>query len=370
MTRRKGLVAVLALLVVSLDGYAQDLSVQGGDLWVTQGADGGFHLFIRKKPGISSVLLTETTRDPSLQEDNYAYRAAAWNPVNGDEFRVLDGEIIQNRIWSLIDSTPEYVEDLKTEAFHIYIPYILTYGYADGRHGEVYAGDGTYLNVRTFELPYADYRGAFRDNPFTLRINQVELEGLPEDRYMKDASDAYRAISGAANGELYRSKGPPDLVDTIAAILAAERGTDLDLVFCIDTTASMKDDVEALKEKLTRVLKKLPDSFNRFRVGLVLYRDYHEEYLTRIIPFTSDMNGIQKSINGIRTGGGRDIPEAVHEALDTGIRAFDWQAENRIIVLVGDAPPHPRPRGKVTAETVKQAAQEKNIMLYTIILPQ
>jgi Mg-chelatase subunit ChlD len=102
----------------------------------------------------------------------------------------------------------------------------------------------------------------------------------------------------------------------------------------------------------------------------VLYRDYFEEYLTRVLPFTEDLEALQKRIDGVRVAGGRDIPEAVHEALEAAIRGYEWQADSRIIVLVGDAPPHPRPRGKVTEESVKREAKEKGIALYTIILPQ
>jgi hypothetical protein len=371
--RYKGLFAVLTLqLMTAIGTYAQDLNVLDRDLWVTQGADGGFHLFIRKKPDIASVLLTETTKDPSFQEDNYAYRASEWNPINGDEYRVLDGAVIpqEDKIWSLIDSTSEYVEELKMEVFHIYIPYLLSYGYQWGRHGEVYVGDGTYLNVRAFELPYGDYRGRFNDNPFILRINQVELAGLPEDLYMKDASDAYLDITKATGGEVYRSRGPEDLVDTIGAILAKAHGIDLDLVFCIDTTASMENDIEALKEELVEVLSKIPDNFKGFRVGIVLFRDYFDEYLTRIIPFSSDMKLIQKNINSIRAHGGRDIPEAIHEALYDAANKFPWEAAERQILLIGDAPPHPRPRGKITKEMAEKAAADKGITVNAILLPQ
>ena len=40
----------------------------------------GYHLYIRKKNNIESVMLTETTKDPSGKTDNYAYRALEYNP--------------------------------------------------------------------------------------------------------------------------------------------------------------------------------------------------------------------------------------------------------------------------------------------------
>jgi hypothetical protein len=357
--------------MIVLNVNAQDLTVIDRDLWLSQGADGGFHLFIRKKPDIASVLLTETTKDPSLQEDNYAYRSAQWNPINGDEYRLIDGVAIsrESNIWSLIDSTPEYVPELGTEAFHIYIPYLLYFGYESGRHGEVYVGDGTYLNIRAFELPYGDYRGSFKDNPFLLRINQEELKGPPEDNFMQDAIDAYYDISSSSGGRLYRSRGPEDIVRIIASILEKGEGG-LDLVFCIDTTASMKNDIEALKKELVSVLDQIANQFSGFRVGMVLYKDYFDDYVTKIVPFTTDIKSLQKSINGIKVGGGRDIPEAIHEALYDAATKFPWEAEERKIILIGDAPPHPRPRGKISKENAYRAMADRGIKVDTVILPQ
>jgi hypothetical protein len=348
--------------------YAQDISIYDSDLWVSQGADGGFHLFIRKKPDIASVLLTETTRDPSLQEDNYAYRAPQWNPVNGNEYRIIDGAFIppENNIWSLIDSTPENIDELG-EVFHIYIPYLLNFGYENTRHGEVYVGDGTYLNIRAFELPYGDYRGSFKDNPFLLRITQEER--LAEDSFMKDASDAYEEIAALTGGKAYRSAGHADIVKTISGVIVAGEGS-LDLVFCIDTTASMKDDIETLKKELASVLGIVKNQFIGFRLGLVLYKDYFDDYVTRVIPFTGDIQIFQKNIDSIRVRGGRDIPEAVHEAIHAAATQFPWRADKRQIILIGDAPPHPRPRGNIKKEEAYNAAIERGIRVDTILLPQ
>ena len=40
------------------------------------------------------------------------------------------------------------------------------------------------------------------------------------------------------------------------------------------------------------------------------------------------------------------------------------------MILIGDAPPHPRPRGKITKEMADQAAVERGLKLHAIILPQ
>jgi hypothetical protein len=366
--KRICLAAAFAFLL-GLPLCAQDLNIDTGDLRIEQRVDGGFHLFIRKKPDIDSVLLTESTRDPSLRSENYAYRAAEWNAVNGDEVRILDGVPIprENRIYSLIDSTPENHPELG-QAFHIYIPYILNYGYEGGRHGEVYIVDGAYLNIRAFALPYADYRASFRDNPFILRVSPQEpLPGPPEGNFMKDTVETFAEI---AKNNLIYSTGPADLVDRIKDVLEKEKGKTLDIVICLDTTGSMKDDIAAVRQKLIPMLKEMIAGFASFRIGMVLYKDYNDEYLTRLVPFTEDFDAFQRSLNAIRAGGGRDIPEAVYEALYEGATGFPWEAESRVMILIGDAPPHPRPRGSITKEMVDQAVAEKELQMRAIILPQ
>jgi hypothetical protein len=348
--------------------YAQDISITPGDLRIEQGIDGGFHLYIRKKPGTGSVLLVESTRDPSLRSDNYAYRAPEWNAVNGDEIRVLDGAPIprENRIFSIIDSTPENHRELG-EVFHLYIPYILNYGYENTRHGEIYVTDGTFFNIRAFSLPYADYRGGFRDNPFELKVIQTPRKNPAG--YMRDTEEAFREII-RGSGDLIYSTGPGDLVEKIWDVLEKEKGKAVDLVICLDTTDSMKNDIDAVRQMLIPMLKGLTGEFSSFRIGMVLYKDYHELYLNRVVPFTENFEEFQRSLNAIRVSGGRDIPEAVYEALYEGAVKFPWENETRIMILIGDAPPHPRQRGRISKEMAFKETGDRDIKVNAIILPQ
>ncbi|AEF84743.1 conserved hypothetical protein [Treponema primitia ZAS-2] len=370
MRRTCSILAGIFFFLAPLFIFSQDLSIQTEDLRIEQRVDGGFHLFIRKKPGINSVLLTESTRDPSLNEDNYAYRAAEWNPINGDEIRLLDGVPIarESGIWSLIDSTPE-PDSQFGQAFRIYIPWILYYGYSDTRHGEIYVVDGTYLNIRAFTLPYGDYQGSFRDNPFAVLVTQQPLAGPPEGNYMKDTVDSFTEIV-AGKGDLIYSTGADDLVTKIGEILEEEKGKKVDIVLCLDTTGSMRDDIDSVRRLLIPLLEGMIADFNGFRIGMVLYKDYYETYLTRVVGFTADFSKFRTTLNNIQVGGGRDIPEAVHEALYEGATKFPWNAESRLLLLIGDAPPHPRQRGKISKEMVDKAVEDKGLKLSAIILPQ
>ena len=348
---------------------AQDLSLGPDDIRLEQRSDEGFHLFIRKKPGIGSALLTESTRDPSLGADNYAYRALQWNAVNGDEIRLLNGVPIppESRVFSLISSTAEPHPELG-EALHIFIPWIVNYGYPNGRHGEVYMSDGTFLNIRTFNLPYADYRGVFADNPFTIQAVQRESD-VPDGNFMPEAERSFGEIAREGKGEFIHAADAADLVEKINDALKAETGKSVDIVLCIDATGSMKPHIDGVRKMLIPLMRETIKGFTDFRIGMVLYKDYRDEYLNRVIPFTKDFNVFQRNLNAIRPRGGGDIPEAVYEALYEGADKFPWAAESRLLLLIGDAPPHPRQRGKISKEMVYDMVAEKGLKLSAILLP-
>lgn len=375
MQKRKFLwIIVVGFLSVFLE--AEDLSLSKEDLLVIQNPKGGYHLYIKAKPDIKSVLLTETTKDPDLKLDNYAYRDPNYNEINGDEKRLLNGEFLlpEKKLYSLIDSTPEKNTPLG-EAYHIWIPYIILYGYDWSRSGEIEVKDGTFFNIRTFAKPYGDYTGNFQDNPFTLRVTQkpVEKDPPPDLSYSDEAVKTFTDLADTTEGEMIYAKGPEDILSTIKEILKKGEKDHLDLLFALDSTESMKDDVEEVRKNISSMLAETLPQYKTYRIALVLYKDYREDFLVReACVFTDNLKKFEKALYGFKVFGGRDIPEAVYEGIFLGLRqswrALDTDVDKKLI-LIGDAPPHPKPRGKVTKEDVDKLAAEKGVKIYPIILP-
>lgn len=388
---------------------ANDISVK--EKFSDSGEREGVDLFIRKKPAISSVMLVETTKDPNGKEPNYAYRTTEWNETNGNEIRYLDGKELHSEYskYSLISSTVENHPEFG-QAFHIFIPNTIYFGYPWSRNGSVKIGKGVFINIRTFEKPYGDYTGKYMDNPFMFDIGkapkekeptkaEAALEEIPEpevneepqiipqkeenpiltDDYNPLAVEKFSQLANEGGGFLYYSKPEnlvQDLLDSVERITPKTRA---DIVLAIDTTGSMKDDLEVLRKKWIPEFIEQAKEFEDLRIALLLYRDYNDSYNYKGLPvkffdFTREPEKIKKQLDSVIIHGneGGDIPEAVHEALFASINFYEWRNDaQRKIILLGDAEPHPKPRGprKITQEKVMQLASEKGITLDCIIVP-
>ncbi|MBN2351679.1 MAG: VWA domain-containing protein [Spirochaetales bacterium] len=364
--------AILLLLAVC-QGWAPalDLALGPDDVLIEQGTGSGYELWIRRKHDIGSVLLTETTKDPEGREANYALRDRIYHPTNGDEKRMLDGNFIDpgRKLYSLIDSTPE-PHPRFGEAFHVFVPYLTVYGYPGGRTGLIEIKDDTFINIRTFAHPYADYSGAWRDNPFRLVFTQRPPDAAKGGVVLPETEKAFTEIAREGGGEARTAAGKGDLARQLEAVVAGEPGESLDLALCLDTTFSMADDIDDAKRGLLNLMEDSATRYRKLRIGVVFYKDYFEQYLTKVVPFSTDSAAVGRIISGATALGGRDTPEAVYEALFSALHELKWESAKKIIILVGDAPPHPYPRGTITKEMVIADAAAAGIEIHTIILPQ
>lgn len=376
--------------------FAADLTVLQEDIRAFRGNEAGIdakgegvHLYIRQKDGVQSVLLVETTKDPEGNEDNYAYRAKEYNSINGDEIRMLNGKVLDSQYArnSLVSSTVENHPELGN-CFHIYVPPVMIYGYPWSRSGEVVIGKGTFVNIRTFTAKYADYTGEFKDNPFMFDFAPVEKTEEKEDppavkmtnEYNPLAAQKFQELADLGKGLITYATGAESLPDNLVAILDEIEDKHLvDIVFAIDTTGSMKDDMEMLiKEWIPRLAKQVED-FDDIRFGLILYRDYNDDYHyqglpVKHYPFTDSVDTVLSTLKSVKIRGieGGDEPEAVYEALFASEMYYTWRKDAvKKIILIGDAQPHERPRGtkKITQEMVVQQARDSGIQLDCIIIP-
>jgi uncharacterized protein YegL len=132
--------------------------------------------------------------------------------------------------------------------------------------------------------------------------------------------------------------GQPQMVNNPISLVK------LDVLFLMDTTGSMGDELAQLQANILSVTGKIgqlpgqPDA----HYGIVAYRDRGDEYITRIFPFTTDVQKFQSDLSSLSAGGGGDNPESLNAALHDAVHGVDWRGDDtiKLIFLVSDAPPH------------------------------
>ncbi len=156
------------------------------------------------------------------------------------------------------------------------------------------------------------------------------------------------ALKVVAGGESVTAEGVmPASAEPIVVQLpgAAAPSQVLDLMFMIDTTGSMGDELSYLQAELGDVIDRVRADAGdgvQLRVSVNFYRDSGDEYVVRSFPFSEDVDAAIEDLNQQLADGGGDWPEAVDAALVDAIDNHAWSesAVARLCFFVLDAPPH------------------------------
>ena len=145
----------------------------------------------------------------------------------------------------------------------------------------------------------------------------------------------------------------------------------LEMVFVLDTTGSMGGLIDGAKQRIWGIINEVMQkpSKPRVRVGLVAYRDVGDEYVTKLLPLTEDLDKAYTTLMDYQAQGGGDTPENVRKALADGVRGAGWSKAGRgmaqIVFLVGDAPPQNYAQEPDVLVTTAEAVR-KNMIVNTI----
>ncbi len=145
----------------------------------------------------------------------------------------------------------------------------------------------------------------------------------------------------------------------------------IDIVFVIDTTGSMADDIAAVQSAAGQIVDRVATTVPDFQIGVVAYEDFpvspygsSGDIPSRtVLPMTSDRNAAINAINTLDAAGGGDYEEAVYTGLmhaidgKQGLGSWRGGIARKVIILMGDAPPHdPEPMTGFTKAAVTDRA--------------
>ncbi len=203
-------------------------------------------------------------------------------------------------------------------------------------------------------LSYAD--GTFRIYP---QVYDTTAEKL---------SVRVEGPSGTSSLDVTRD-GPRRIVVKLDRPRAVPAPLPLDVLFVLDTTGSMGEEIERLRDTIeivhANILAMTPKPAVRF--GMVLYKDRGDEYVTRVVPFTSDLPAFQAALAEVYAAGGGDTPEDLQSALEDSIQKMDWNKDGvRIGFVITDAEPHLDYGQKYTYAQAAKDARARAIRFHTI----
>jgi Mg-chelatase subunit ChlD len=167
---------------------------------------------------------------------------------------------------------------------------------------------------------------------------------------------------------LLAKPGPIETQST-PAIVATQRPI-VDVVFVLDTTGSMSGLIQTAKEKIWSIASTMASAqpTPEIRVGLVAFRDRGDQYVTRVVDLSPDLDSVYATLMEFQADGGGDTPESVNRALHDAVHRMSWSNAGqayRVIFLVGDAPPH-MDYNEVQYPEIVATARARGIVVNTI----
>lgn len=178
------------------------------------------------------------------------------------------------------------------------------------------------------------------------------------------AGGSYRVEVKTRDGYMRAGTATPGSTVPVLASLpgGASYQNTLDMMFMIDATGSMGDELNYIKRELEDVIDRIRETSSddlRVRLSCNVYRDHGDDYVVRDFPFNESSFEVVGQLRDQWADGGGDTPEAVEDALENAINAHEWSqaARARLLFLVLDAPPHYTPeRIQKLHELTRQAA--------------
>ena len=111
----------------------------------------------------------------------------------------------------------------------------------------------------------------------------------------------------------------------------------LDVVFVVDATSSMREELAALPQNLQYISGQLVDA--DLRTGGLVFRDQTERFIYRDYPLRPAVDSTWHFLTTFKAVGGGDDAEPLNDML-LQAKKFDWRADaDKLVIFLSDAPP-------------------------------
>ncbi len=190
-------------------------------------------------------------------------------------------------------------------------------------------------------------------------------------------STIYFYPSVNANPIKHQAISPPEQISEpspntiVYPVISNKHQKKIEVVFVLDTTGSMSGLIQTAKNKIWSIASTMASAQPApiIKMGLVAYRDRGDDYITRVVDLSDDLDTNYGTLMSFQAGGGGDNPESVNKALYDAVNNMSWSQDDntyRVIFLVGDAPPQTQYKDEMQFPEIIELAQSKGIIVNTI----
>ncbi len=263
-----------------------------------------------------------------------------------------DDDVVQQQVRSGLLTAGDYDDQLNP---HLYQDYAAEYLQRAGNRVDV-----PYLDLSNrIALHVSDEQGrAYADAAISITgdNNQIldlttpatgityiyrDLDSIPEQFTIRATGIWGTAIDATIDLAQVQSNRIDIVVpENSAPADATQQADSLDIMFVIDTTGSMGDELSYIQTELRSIINGLPFDNGEINLGLTFYRDIGDDYVVRSHGFNNDIDSVQQTLSTETYGGGGDYPEAMDQALHQAVDANWSQSSDKVLFLIADAPPH------------------------------
>lgn len=190
--------------------------------------------------------------------------------------------------------------------------------------------------------------------------------------YNKLAVSYFTSISNKLHGKPFFAPNADSLLNSIIEIMSTRIDDGTDIVFLIDKTGSMADDIDQVQKSMDLILDYL-EKFRNVKVGIAMYGDknWHYDFWYNSLDLDYDIEKMKKFLKKYQTIGNPDTPESVNDAIVRTVDEMSWTPGNkRLMLVIGDAPSQDSTMSDYTLQQVveKCEAMDVKFNLYPIIL--
>jgi hypothetical protein len=210
---------------------------------------------------------------------------------------------------------------------------------------------------------------AYFDSILKLKVNMPPI--WQKGEYDKQAIADFSELANKSGGKFTYVRHAKEVAGTATNIIRKSLSKGADVLFLVDKTGSMADDIENIKNGLHQIVKELGRQKD-VRCGMAFYGDKNEDRnWFNAVDFTYKLDSIKSRISDIKADGGGDLPESVYDGFFQAMTTMNFDTTRKVIVLViGDAPSLDSNLADHSLEDVIAACKQRDIAinLYPMLL--